>query len=55
MVNLKYKAMEVKDITAKYFFEKNGFKPFIAGQYVLPMENKEDASFGSFEIKKGRY
>ena len=21
----------------------------------MPMENKEDTSFGSFEIKKGRY
>lgn len=32
--------MEVKEITTE-ILEKNGFKPFIAGQYVLPMENKE--------------
>lgn len=32
--------MEVKEFTAK-LLAKNGFKPFIAGQYVLPMENKE--------------
>ena len=40
MVNLKYKAMEAEEITIK-ILEKNGFKKFIAGQYVLPMENKE--------------
>jgi len=33
--------MEVKEITIE-ILEKNGFKPFIAGQYVLPMENKEN-------------
>lgn len=32
--------MEVKEITVE-ILEKNGFKPFIAVQYVLPMENKE--------------
>ena len=32
--------MEAKEITLE-ILEKNGFKPFIAGQYVLPMENKE--------------
>ena len=32
--------MEVKEITTE-IIEKNGFKPFIAGQYILPMENKE--------------
>jgi len=32
--------MEAKEITIE-ILEKNGFKPFIAGQYVLPMENKE--------------
>ena len=37
---LERKAMEVKEITAE-ILAKNGFKPFIAGQYVLPMENKE--------------
>lgn len=40
MVDLKYKAMEAKEITIE-LIEKNGFKKFIAGQYVLPMENKE--------------
>ena len=37
---IKYKAMEVKEITLE-ILEKNGFKKFVAGQYVLPMENKE--------------
>ena len=37
---LERKAMEVKEITAE-ILAKNGFKPFIAWQYVLPMENKE--------------
>ena len=32
--------MEVKEITLE-ILEKNGFKKFVAGQYVLPMENKE--------------
>ena len=32
--------MEAKEITIE-ILEKNGFKPFIAEQYVLPMENKE--------------
>ena len=32
--------MEVKEITEE-ILEKNGFKKFVAGQYVLPMENKE--------------
>ncbi len=32
--------MEVKEITIE-LIEKNGFKKFIAGQYILPMENKE--------------
>lgn len=32
--------MEAKEITAE-ILEKNGFKKFIAGQYILPMENKE--------------
>ena len=32
--------MEVKEITEE-ILEKNGFKKFIAGQYILPMENKE--------------
>ena len=32
--------MEVKEITIE-ILEKNGFKKFIAGQYVLPMENKD--------------
>ena len=30
----------MKEITTE-IIEKNGFKPFIAGQYVLPIENKE--------------
>ena len=33
--------MEVKEITVE-LIEKNGFEPFIAGQYVLPMKNKEN-------------
>ena len=32
--------MEVKEITIE-IIEKNGFKKFVAGQYILPMENKE--------------
>lgn len=32
--------MEAEEITIK-ILEKNGFKKFIAGQYILPMENKE--------------
>ncbi len=32
--------MDVKEITVE-LIEKNGFKKFIAGQYILPMENKE--------------
>jgi hypothetical protein len=32
--------MEVKEITVE-LIEKNGFKKFVAGQYILPMENKE--------------
>jgi len=32
--------MEVKEITVE-ILEKNGFKKFVAGQYILPMENKE--------------
>jgi hypothetical protein len=32
--------MEAKEITIE-ILEKNGFKPFIAGQYVLPMDSKE--------------
>lgn len=32
--------MEVKEITIE-LIEKNGFKKFIAGQHVLPVENKE--------------
>ena len=40
MVNLKYKAMEAKEITVE-ILEKNGFKKFVAGQYIWPMENKE--------------
>lgn len=30
--------MEAKEITAE-ILEKNGFKKFVAGQYILPMEN----------------
>lgn len=33
--------MEVKEITVE-ILEKNGFKKFVAGQYILPMENKEN-------------
>jgi hypothetical protein len=32
--------MEVKEITVE-LIEKNGFKKFVAGQYILPIENKE--------------
>lgn len=32
--------MEAKEITIE-LIKKNGFKKFIAGQYILPMENKE--------------
>lgn len=32
--------MEVKEITTE-IIEKNGFKKFVAGQYILPIENKE--------------
>ena len=32
--------MEVKEISTE-IIEKNGFKKFVAGQYILPMENKE--------------
>lgn len=32
--------MEAKEITAE-ILEKNGFEKFIAGQYILPMDNKE--------------
>ena len=32
--------MEVKEITVE-LIEKDGFKKFVAGQYILPMENKE--------------
>ena len=32
--------MEANEITIE-LIKKNGFKKFIAGQYILPMENKE--------------
>ena len=32
--------MEAKEITIE-ILEKNGFKKFVAGQYIWPMENKE--------------
>jgi len=32
--------MEAEEITIK-ILEKNGFKKFIAGQYILPMDSKE--------------
>lgn len=32
--------MEAKEITIE-IIEKNRFKKFVAGQYILPMENKE--------------
>lgn len=38
--------MEVKEITIE-LIERNGFKKFIAGQYVLPRENIETCIIAS--------